>query len=294
VARNYGLDLIRNTYNPSDYDWFLWVDADEVIQNAHMLRSLVSCAPYDGMAIRQWHLQIDTPNYHDKPIRMFRLNSGARFYGVVHEQPETVIDQGIMPALLVDGVDITQTGYVDGELRRHKMLNRNLPLLRKELAGEGTHPTRMLARVLAMRDYLNLAREHVEQHNLPEMDDHAIRLVNQTVKYYHKYAFDDPASKYHEVAWPFYQAALSLLSKHGVRVIQVGWGFTAVEGELKGSPKPEKFMTQSAEEISRIIQFRTDRWLDTLRMPSLRLHPVVDPSTWQGEYNTAAEPAEAR
>lgn len=249
VARNWTLDRATELYAP---DYILWIDGDEYLDRAHLLGNYATgTGPFAGAAIRQYNFKVDQPNDFETPIRLFRTDRGARFYGVVHEQPEQSLDESIQPAVRSEGVQILHHGYHTGAVRTRKMMDRNLELLAKELNGQGTHKPRMLAYILAMRDYVNFA--------LTEMVDNGNQLTQQAkewlarcVSIYRAKKFDDPESKYHDTAFPYYQDALRL-TKAG---LEVAWGFAAASHELRGTPKAERMRFLSPKEIERELGHR--------------------------------------
>ena len=66
-------------------DWLLWIDADEELIDAHLMRQYLHTRVYEGYIVRQNHLALDAPVRHDKPIRLLRNGRGYRFYGHIHE-----------------------------------------------------------------------------------------------------------------------------------------------------------------------------------------------------------------
>ncbi len=264
-------------YVEADTEWVLWIDADErMIHPERVRKHLSSASPFLAYVVRQNHMMIDHEPFADRPCRIFRTGQGIKFYGAVHEQPETAPDAGIWPSLELPGTDIAHYGYPCDDERREKMLRRNLPLLRKAL---GAPTPRQLDWVLAMRDYANLAQFEIE--GAGGLTSKARDLCHAAISCYRDphadattgqpYTFTDPTHKYHELARGFYQAALGMLRTG----IEVEWAFGAAPGKLRGSVKPERFRAWDADEAEREVAHKTSTWLAQLRPTSPRVAPAV-------------------
>lgn len=272
--------------SPSSFDYIFWMDADEVLNNPSRLHQhATGRGPYLGTSIRQWHWQLDRPNFHDKPIRLYRASSGARFYGCVHEQPGMSLNESILPALMAEDVFISHTGYVSQDHRDDKLKHRNLPLLRKELAGEGPHPARELAFVLAMRDYLNLASfSRSDSIDATGTDDGfseaALHNILRTITIYDSHHFSDPANQFHEVAFPYYQQALGWLAESkrsfAFPIIHTAWSFAAAHRQLPRQKVETQFIyARSVDELTGLINHKLSNWLDPFKPFDLRLAPII-------------------
>jgi 2-polyprenyl-3-methyl-5-hydroxy-6-metoxy-1,4-benzoquinol methylase len=146
-----GFDEARNaTISRSCGDWIFWGDADEEVTGAQNLFRLLRPGAFDGYAIAQHHMSqrpaecIST----DWPTRLFRRDSGAQFYGVVHEHPETKIGKAIPHTFQISDITFVHYGYTDEGARRGRF-RRNFPLLQQDLKK---HPTRILNKFLYVRD----------------------------------------------------------------------------------------------------------------------------------------------
>ncbi|GAG96811.1 unnamed protein product, partial [marine sediment metagenome] len=82
VARNRSLEHAHG-------DWILWIDADEYLLGAEHLGKYLRDNMYLGYVIRQHHHAIDARLKPDVPVRLFRNQRGIRFFGCIHEHPET-------------------------------------------------------------------------------------------------------------------------------------------------------------------------------------------------------------
>lgn len=251
-------------------DWLLWIDADEHLERADRLRKyLTGAGPYLGYVIRQNHLMLDSPVFHDKPARVFRAGKGVRFYGAVHEQPETAPDAGIWPSLELPDVDIIHLGYHRDSARRRKLLDRNLQLLQKQLqAPEGER--RRLDIVLFIRDCANIAQFEREA-TRGQMTDKLRRHAEAGVRAYRQH-FMDPADKYHSLARPFYEQCLEFLGQG----VELGWALALGRPKLAGKLAPETFRVFDVEEAERELQARIAAILKALRPPVIDTGPSVE------------------
>jgi glycosyltransferase involved in cell wall biosynthesis/2-polyprenyl-3-methyl-5-hydroxy-6-metoxy-1,4-benzoquinol methylase len=269
-ARNRSLAVAER-----DAEWIFWIDADEHVQNPSRLRMYaIDGGLFNGYVVRQKHLCIDQPGFEDKPVRLFRTGRGVQFYGVVHEQPEEAIDKGITPALDQQDVALVHFGYEDEGVRRWKMKNRNLPLLMTEITGKGPHPPRKLAWVLYMRDCVSLAGWEIERAGGRRTRGAQV-LAQRAVGVYTTQGFDDPAHHLHEIAWPYYQQALTLLGAG----VECAWTFAAAAGRLDRSrvqPKIQTFKTRTTEELRRLVSHQVDRWTAQLDGDPIDIEPYYE------------------
>jgi len=146
-----GFDAARNaTIERSCGDWIFWMDADEEVVGAHNIIRLLRPGAFDGYAIAQHHMSQNPASCiaTDYPTRLFRRDSGARFWGVVHEHPETEIGKAIPHSTSAGDISVMHYGYTDEGARRGRYM-RNWPLLLKDLEK---HPNRKLNQFLYLRD----------------------------------------------------------------------------------------------------------------------------------------------
>ena len=201
-------------------DWVLWIDADEYLLGAEHLAKYLRDNAYEGYVVRQHHHAIDAQFKPDVPVRLFRNHRGVQFYGCVHEHPETALNEGVAPAVILSDVHIMHDGYVTEAIRRKRFL-RNLPLLLKD---RKRHPNRRLGLVFLARDYLHLARYELERSG-GRMTEKAHRYLARTIQI-HRDHFRSPADKLHSYSFPLYQSALELLGEG----FDLGY-FLALSGE---------------------------------------------------------------
>lgn len=146
-----GFDEARNaTIARSCGDWILWMDTDEEVVGANNILRLLRPGAFDGYAIAQHHMSQDPPECIsvDYPTRLFRRDSGAKFYGVVHEHPETEIGKAVPHTQQISDIRIIHYGYSSEAVRRGRFM-RNYPLLLRDLEK---HPGRTLNKFLHLRD----------------------------------------------------------------------------------------------------------------------------------------------
>jgi 2-polyprenyl-3-methyl-5-hydroxy-6-metoxy-1,4-benzoquinol methylase/glycosyltransferase involved in cell wall biosynthesis len=146
-----GFDAARNrTIDESCGDWILWIDADEEVIGASNIVRLLRPGAFNAYSIAQHHMsRIPTTVIAvDYPCRLFRRDSGARFYGVVHEHPEVKIGSAVPHTHMLGDVSILHHGYVDEKARRGRF-HRNLPLLMRDIEQ---NPDRIINKFLYLRD----------------------------------------------------------------------------------------------------------------------------------------------
>ena len=146
-----GFDVARNTVvDRACGDWILWMDADEELMGGEYVTKLLHENMHDAYCTGQIHFSVDPPQVLtiDYPSRLYRNNRGIRFYGRVHEHPETAPGEAIPTATLRGDVKFAHNGYVTEEVRRARYF-RNLPLLMRDV---NEHPDRILNKFLLIRD----------------------------------------------------------------------------------------------------------------------------------------------
>lgn len=249
-------------------DWFLWIDADERMIYPEQLRKYLDAHLFHGFALHQKHLYLDMPPSYDTPVRLFRRRLDIQFYGCVHEQPQMGDCNGdITPALEPFDLEIAHTGYLSESTRRHKMLQRNLPLLARD---QDVFPDRMLGKVLVLRDYVNLA-DYDREEARGAMTEKAQRAYLEAIRLFIAH-FDDPANKFHKLARPFYESAL--------RAVGAGWEFEmALAGKahgLNGSHAGlQRYWVRDQQEMQRVMLFLTTRCAENMVQKQTDVAPIV-------------------
>lgn len=196
--------------------WILWLDADEMLVGGPQLRRYLQTRIYEGFVVRQHHLMLDIQGTHDVPIRLLRNKPHYKFTGNIHEHCEDVsvheFDEAIHPSLVLPDVNLAHYGYTNEKIRRKKCSTRNMALLIRDVKE---HPHRKLTWILVMRDFLNIARWHEERMGPPKINSIGHTLLQACVWLFYKH-FSDSKSRYYEIAFPMYQAALTLLGVAGL------------------------------------------------------------------------------
>jgi 2-polyprenyl-3-methyl-5-hydroxy-6-metoxy-1,4-benzoquinol methylase len=253
-------------------EWFFWIDTDEVLVKAECLHRYLDATTFNGFAMRQNHLMLDSPKSFDTPMRVFRRMPTIQFYGCVHEQPQMGHCNGdILPSLqLVDAEIAHVLGYLTEDIRRRKCLQRNLPLLAQD---QQVFPDRRLGKVLVIRDFLNLAQWEVEESG-GRLTARAKSRLQAAIGMFEKH-FSDPTDKYHVLARPFYEAAL----KHVAGSMEVEFSFAAQVNGLQGRPKPERVWVRNREQLEALLRTRVDTWTKPLHQDAIDCEPITQPTT---------------
>jgi glycosyltransferase involved in cell wall biosynthesis len=160
-----GFDEARNiALAETTCDWCLWIDSDEALINAQALGKYLRWNIYDGYSIQQHHFAVDTKFKPDMPVRLFRRvrHDGARlrFFGAIHEHPETEINKGPGDVVALSDVHIGHPGYYHESHRRDRFY-RNEPLM---VMDKQKNPDRLLHRHFTCRDNV-IAVSHAVQQN---------------------------------------------------------------------------------------------------------------------------------
>ncbi len=185
-----GFDAARNaSVDAATGDWVLWVDADEEIQTPWNFWKYLRHSQHNGFAFPQVHYSCNPPSVltTDFPCRLFRRNAGIKFYGVVHEHPETEPGKSVPNAIIRHDVQFLHSGYVDEEVRRQRFV-RNLPLLYRDLEK---YPNRGLNRFLFLRDIAQQMMFESEQAQGYVLEGHQARAL-QGVKLWEEMLEKDP------------------------------------------------------------------------------------------------------
>jgi 2-polyprenyl-3-methyl-5-hydroxy-6-metoxy-1,4-benzoquinol methylase len=145
-----GFAAARNaTLDACTMDWVLWIDTDERLVDAVGLHKYLRRNHLNGYALHQHHFAVDTTFKPDVPVRLFRRGT-CKFYGAIHEHPETALNAGPGHVAIVSDVHIAHVGYLS-ESTRITRFERNWPLLHRDMQE---YPDRMLQDHLVCRDYV--------------------------------------------------------------------------------------------------------------------------------------------
>jgi len=260
-------------------DWFLWIDADEVLVGSSVLRRYLEGHVFNGFVLHQNHLQLDAPQQHDIPIRVFRRVPDVQFYGCVHEQPQWGdANTDIHPALDATDVQIAHTGYLTEGIRRDKMMHRNMPLIIKD---QQVFPQRQLGKVILIRESVLQANRECE--TVGAMTAKAQRGYGYAIGCFREH-FSDPANKYHAIARPWYELALKALG--------MGWEVELALAGRKGglenrSAKPERIWVADSEEFACYIQHRSGEIAQKMRPTVFHTDPFITARVEEAEALSA-------
>jgi 2-polyprenyl-3-methyl-5-hydroxy-6-metoxy-1,4-benzoquinol methylase/glycosyltransferase involved in cell wall biosynthesis len=183
-----GFDEARNeSIEDASGDWILWCDADEEVRRASMLHMFLRPSMHNGYGFPQVHYSADPDQVltTDFPCRLFRNRTGVKFYGVVHEHPETELGKAVTWSIVRHELKFLHAGYIDEDTRRSRY-QRNLPLVHRD---RKKFPTRELNRFLMIRDIAQgLMFEHQQTGGqlLPHHKDQAtegIQLMEEMVEH---------------------------------------------------------------------------------------------------------------
>ena len=164
-----GFDAARNlTLERAQYDWILWIDADESLNWGHRLIKFLKNNQYDSYAIAQHHFSCEPAQLikTDIPCRVFRNNGKIKFFGHVHEHPEEEINKGAGKSHIIPGTEISIGHYgYDTEATRRQRFIRNFPLMKID---REKYPDRDLGKFLWIRDLAHVNRFELEKngHNI--------------------------------------------------------------------------------------------------------------------------------
>ena len=191
----WGFANARNfTVSKAKGKWILWIDSDEIIEGLEGVRSFLEGGLINAFTIKQHHPQMDNYLEADTPLRLFKRGMG-QFEGFIHEQPQSYedINKSINPAMKMQNINIINYGARNEKIRRDKVLNRNLPLLKKDVAvnvdqrAKDKKPVRKLSLILTMRDFLNRMQWGFEKFNSYQTKDNYQLCLPQIRGIYKKY-----------------------------------------------------------------------------------------------------------
>ena len=157
-------------------DWVLWVDTDEKVLQPEQLHKYLRVNSFQGYSIRQHHFAVDTTFEPDLPVRLFRNNGKLRWFGQVHEHPESALNQGPGRTIVVGDVHIPHVGYLVESGRRARFM-RNLPMLEADMKK---YPDRVLQKHFIMRDQMLLSSYELQNNGgrvTPEIRGRAIEVI---------------------------------------------------------------------------------------------------------------------
>jgi glycosyltransferase involved in cell wall biosynthesis/SAM-dependent methyltransferase len=250
-------------------DAFLWIDTDERLVDGGALWKFLETGPYKGYAIKQIHMHIDAAPTFDKPVRVFFPRPEIQFYGAVHEQPQWGdANTDIIPAMGLEDVAIMHLGYVTEGIRRVKQLSRNRPLLVRD---QERFRDRELGRVLWIREFVQMAGQDRARYD-GALTPAAKQYYTQAIGIFEKH-FGDPAHKYHKLARPFYEEALT--SVNGALEAEFAL-IVNPNGLGKARALPERVWCRTLADIERQLQHRLELIRKAMQPTPTRVDPFED------------------
>ena len=196
-------------------DWVLWIDTDEKMLDVTNLTKYLRPNLYQGYSIRQHHFAVDTTFSPDMPVRLFRNNKKLRFFGMIHEHPESALNCGPGNTIVVADVHIAHVGYLI-ETGRKQRFNRNYPMLQADIAK---YPDRKLQKLFIMRDNMLLASYELSQNGGKITPDIQAR-AEETIRLYREH-FLAKGNMGNTDPIQYYSQAVGLLGEGFDAVIQV-------------------------------------------------------------------------
>lgn len=162
-----GFDAARNlSIEQAAGDWILWLDSDEEMVGADNGHKYLRQNCIGAYMTPQHHFAVEPLGVlqTDLPCRIFRNRQGGKFWGAVHEHPETAPNAGLGVVLQIGDVSVAHPAYQTEAVRRQRFV-RNWPLMRQEWTRT---PRRHLTKLLYLRDVSYLARGIIVEGWRPE------------------------------------------------------------------------------------------------------------------------------
>src|SRR3990167_787910 len=223
--KQHGFETPRNlALAQAAQDWVLWIDTDEKLLQAKNVTKYLRANSFQGYSIRQHHFAVDTHFDADLPVRMFRNNGRLRFFGMVHEHPESAINEGPGRTIVLSDVHIPHVGYLV-ETGRQVKFGRNLPMLEADIAK---YPQRKLQKHFIMRDKMLLVAQAL-RHNGMQLTDDLRQQCRDVIALYREY-FLGKGHFTNTDPIVYYSQAVALLSE-GVDV-----AFTVAADKIDAKP----------------------------------------------------------
>ncbi|MCP3683783.1 MAG: methyltransferase [bacterium] len=196
--------------------WILWVDTDEKCQDLQFARKYTECGFQNAFVIRQFLPQRDNYTPADSPQRLYRKDKG-KFYGYIHEQAQSDINNAITPALILDGAEIWNMGSAVESERRLKAMERNLPLLNKDwkenvldkIANKEEY--RKLTPILVIRDLFNRIQQTHEAFGTYDTREVHERIMPRIIELKKKYIDNETDTIYINIAEKVMQQVYEVL-----------------------------------------------------------------------------------
>jgi len=235
-ARNVSISGARGS-------WILWMDCDEELLNPKKMNKYLRQNVLSAYGVQQHHLSVDPPMSlkPDLPMRLFRNGIGIRFFGIVHEHPETELNRGVGLATVLSDTWIAHDGYLTEEVRRSRFL-RNIDLV---IRDRKKYPERILGYFLWLRDLIHLCRYRLEQTNGMGPDQQIIKWALEAQDLYEKRYLDNPVDPMSPDALQYYSEANRILGAGMPLRFKIAIGNGAekeITGQFRTSDAAAKFM----------------------------------------------------
>lgn len=233
-----GFDAARNeTIKRSSSDWILWIDDDETMQWPERLPKFLRDNQYDSYAIHQHHFSAEPAGLlkTDLPCRLFRADKKIQFFGVVHEHPETGINEGAGKTFLMppNEVSICHNGY-DTEDTRKRRFERNIGLMFQD---RKKYPERHLGKFLWIRDLCHMNRFEAMQ-GIP-VNQTMVDRAKEALDYWRKLIESNQVRMMND-ALPYVTESVNLLTQNNGIEFELGLGINhgGIGDKLNGSAAP--------------------------------------------------------
>jgi glycosyltransferase involved in cell wall biosynthesis/SAM-dependent methyltransferase len=241
-----GFDVARNaTVDGSAASWILWLDGDEVLLEASGMECLLRNNSWTAYAAAQTHHSDAPPGVltTDYPTRMFRRRAGCRFFGRVHEHPETAINDGPGRATNPAQFQISHRGYSTEPVRRARF-ERNWPLMVRDRQD---YPERKLGRWLWVRDLAHVNRYEQSMN---------AGLITEQMR---QRALDGIATWEQVLTDGILRFVLESLQYYSMLVMQLNGGFEAwLASEMDGRRHEFKAIFHKREHYEKLVTLITD------------------------------------
>jgi glycosyltransferase involved in cell wall biosynthesis/SAM-dependent methyltransferase len=173
-----GFDTARNVgLINSVTDWVLWIDSDERLTEPHELGRYLRANLLSGYTLQQNHFAVDTPIPADTPVRLIRNKIGLRFFGHIHEHPETAINKGPGLVAMVQSPQLAHVGYISNSQRAGRFF-RNRPMMEMD---RQRYPNRVMGYHLEARDLWLVLNEGLARNN-GEVTSQMVPIAQEIVR----------------------------------------------------------------------------------------------------------------
>jgi len=172
----------------------------------------------------------------------------------------------ILPTLQLHDAQIAHVGYLHEGIRRQKATGRNLPLLMRD---QEVFPDRVLGKVLLLRECVTQAAWKQEA-NGGERTPEIATLWSKAIALFEE-NFLDPENRFHSIARPFYEQAVSRV--RGAIEVETALG-GSVQG-LKGRrAEPMRFWARVPAHIKPMLDHYQRQALKVYDRTEIDVEPV--------------------